>query len=107
MLEKIFEDKRFLETMDKETNGHHQIPLSFRNADVTLPNSQQHAMTRLRQLEKRFERDRSFFSDYKYFINDIVSKGYARKVFDQLVAAGRTWYIPHHGVYHPAKLGKI
>ena len=77
----LFEDKKFLEIMDKETklvDGHYQLPLPFRNANVTLPNNRHSAMTRLRQLEKRFERNQSFFSDYKKFINNMVSKSYAR-----------------------------
>ena len=60
-------------------------------------------MTRLRQLEKRFVRNQSFFSDYKNFINDMVTKAYTRESFSQPVAAGRSWYIPRHGVYHTAK----
>lgn len=71
-----FEQKKFLEIMDKETklvNGHNQVPLPFRNANVTFPNNRHYAMTRLRQLEKRFERNQSFFSDFKNFINDMFS----------------------------------
>ena len=101
-----FEDKKFLEIMDKETklvDGHYQVPLPFRNANVTFLNDKHYAMTRLRQLEKRIERNKSFFSDYKNFINDMISKGYAREAMNQPVAAGRSWYIPHHGVYQPAK----
>ena len=64
-------------------------------------------MTRLRQLEKRFEWNQSFFSDYKNFVFDMVSKGYAKEAFSQAVAAGRSRYIPHHGVCHPAKPEKI
>ena len=37
----------------------------------------------------------------------MVSKGYAREAFSQAVAAGRSRYIPHHGVCHPAKPEKI
>ena len=40
---------------------------------------------------------------------DIVTKGYARKVpLEQMnLQNGNVWYIPHHGVYHPYKPGKI
>ena len=105
-----FENKKFLEIMDKETKllgRHRQVPLPFSNANVTFPNNRYYAMTRLSQLEKRCERNQSFFSDYKNFINDMVSKGYTRETFSQPVAAERSWYILHHGVYHPAKPEKI
>jgi len=39
-------------------------------------------------------------------MNDIISKGYARKVPAAGLASEdckSTWYIPHHGVYHPQK----
>ena len=42
-------------------------------------------------------------------MKDILSKGYARKVSpDQnSLVKGTAWYIPHHGVYHRCKPGKI
>ena len=42
---------------------------------------------------------------YKVFIDDILQKGYARKAENEQV--GKVWYIPHHGVTHPSKPGKV
>ena len=39
-------------------------------------------------------------------MNEIVEKGYAR-VSDRTPVDGKLWYLPHHGVYHPAKPNKI
>ena len=37
-------------------------------------------------------------------MSDIISKGYARKVDEEFKdEVGRTWYLPHHGIYHPQK----
>ena len=38
-------------------------------------------------------------------MNDVIQKGYAEKVPVEEIAGpeGRTWYIPHHGVFHPRK----
>ena len=37
-------------------------------------------------------------------MSDIISKGYAREVDDEFKdEVGRTWYLPHHGIYHPQK----
>ena len=49
------------------------------------------------------------YKDYTTFMEDIVSKGYARKVLPDHngLEKGRAWHIPHHGVYHPHKPGKI
>ena len=45
---------------------------------------------------------------YKTFIDDMLQKeirNYARKAENKQV--GKVWYIPHHGVTHPAKPGKV
>ena len=39
-------------------------------------------------------------------MEDMVQKGYAEKSFQQF-QQGKTWFITHHGVYHPSKPGKI
>ena len=37
-------------------------------------------------------------------MSDIICKGYARKVDDEFKdEVGRTWYLPHYGIYHPQK----
>ena len=36
----------------------------------------------------------------------MIAKGYARKA-DNNGKSGKTWYIPHHGVVHPAKPEKV
>ncbi|XP_066915532.1 uncharacterized protein [Clytia hemisphaerica] len=46
------------------------------------------------------------YEDYVKFMNDIISKGYATKA-DKPPADSKTWYILHHGVYHPKKPDKI
>lgn len=46
-------------------------------------------------------------SDYVNFMNDLICRGDAEKVPEQEVHNSPAWYIPHHGVYHPQKLGKI
>ena len=37
---------------------------------------------------------------------ELIKKGYARES-TTAVEAGKCWYLPHHAVYHPNKLGKI
>ena len=60
-------------------------------------------------LKKKFTRNIKFYEDYANFMNDIISKGFARKVPEDRVAAksGQLWYIPHHGVYHSKKPNNI
>ena len=39
---------------------------------------------------------------------EIIDKGYARKISADIQKSSNVkWYIPHHGIYHPQKPGKI
>ena len=41
-------------------------------------------------------------------MSEIISKGYAREVDDDVETAnGKIWYLPHHGVYHAQKPDKV
>ena len=60
----------------------------------------------LLSLKKLFLKDPDFFPDNKGFVEELIDKGYASKS-NKEAQEGRTWYIPHHGVYYPSKPGKI
>ena len=105
------EDEKFLVKIERETilvNGHYQLPLPFREDNVKMPNNREQAEQRSRWIKKKFA-NKQFKEDYVTFMNDIISKGYARKVPESniKVEEGKTWYLPHHGVYHPNKPSKI
>ena len=87
-------------------NGHYQILLPVKDPDVKFPNNRKQAEKRLERLEKWFKRDQKFFQQYKQFIEDMIGNGYAEKCKIE-GKEGRCWYLPHHGVYHPQKPGKI
>ena len=103
-----YDDQIFLRLMDQETvqvDNHYEILLPLESTDVTFPNKKSAATKRLNSLNRRFIRDKSFHEMYKTFPDDMLQKGYARKAENKLV--GKVWYIPHHGVTHPAKPGKV
>ena len=103
-----YDDQIFLRLMDQETvqvDNHYEVLLPLKSTDVTFPNNKSAAMKRLNSLKKRFIRDKSFHKMYKTFIEDMLQKGYARKAENEQV--GKAWYIPHHGVTHPAKPGTV
>ena len=104
-----FEDQKFLKLMDEKSRKvgeHFGIPLPLKNRSVKCPNSRNMAGKRLHCLKSRFIRNPEFFADYKGFIEDLLIKGYAKKSTEK-PPDGRTWYICHHGVYHPNKPRKI
>ena len=103
------EDQKFMKILQEGTtlrNGHYQVPLPFKEPYVNLPNNRYQAMQRFSYLEKKFSKNDQFKEDYIRFMKDIIAKGYARKSTTE-AASGKTWYLPHHGVYHPNKPGKI
>ena len=95
--------------MQKETlkvGMHHLLPLLLRNDKMSLPNNPNMVEKRLMDPKRRFQKDLKFYENYNKFIEEIISKGYARKAKTN-PPEGRTWYSQHHGVYHPYKLSKL
>ena len=104
-----YEDKKFLKIMEDQVvkvGKHYETPLPLRNPEMTLPNNRVMAEKRAHYLKRKFQKDELYFSHYKDFMNEIIEKGYAR-VSDRTPADGKLWYLPHHGVCHPAKPNKI
>ena len=105
-----FEDREFLKMMNensRKVGKHYELPLPLKNPAVTkIPNNSYLAETRLLSLKKRFFKDPDFFSDYKRFVEELIDKGYASQSNEEALES-RTWYIPHHGVYHHSKPGKV
>ena len=104
-----FEDQKLLKLMDeklRKVGEHFDIPLPLKNRLAKLPNNRNMAEKRLHCLKSRFIRNPEFFADYKGLIEDFLIIGFAKKSTEK-PPDGRTWYIPHHGVYHPNKPGKI
>ena len=106
--EKSIQDKQFLMDVNNTirfSDGHYEVGLPFKNETVQLPNNKGQALQRIGHLRARFKRNQDFYEDYNTFMNDTISKNYATKIpVEELDGPqGRTWYIPHHGVYHPRK----
>ena len=102
------EDRRFLQNMKGGihlTEDHHyEMPLPFRRDETELPSNRKTAETRLHQLKRRFIRDPKYKQDYVSFMNEMIRAGYAERALKENL---KSWYLPHHGVYHPKKPGKI
>ena len=102
------EDRRFIQRMKDGihlTEDHHyEMPLPFRQDKVELPSNRRAAEIRLGQLKRRFAKDPQYKQDYVTFMNDMIRAGYAERAPNE---NAKSWYIPHHGVYHPKKPGKI
>ena len=110
------QDQRFLKAMKegihRRRDGHFEMPLPFKIDNVQLPNNRTIAMKRLSGLQRKLNNDSKYKEHYVTSMTDLVTKGYAETVTpDDLMndqkKIGKIWYIPHHGVYHAHKPGKI
>lgn len=105
------EDLRFISIMEEgvkmQADGHCELPLPFKVDRPSLPNNKSCAEHRLKCLRKRFERDKQYHIDYTKFMNETIERGDAETVPPEELYKSLAWYIPHHGVYHPQKPGKI
>ncbi|XP_020556659.2 uncharacterized protein LOC110014220 [Oryzias latipes] len=90
-----------------KSDGHFEMPLPFKQDRPNLPNNMQYVAQRLMSLKRRLLRDETYYADYVSFMDDIVAKGDAERVPAEELDNHPAWYIPHHGVYHPHKPGKI
>ena len=90
-------------------NGHYSVEMLWKSEDPWLPDNRQIAEARLQSLKRKLERDENFHRKYRDFMDNLFSKGYARKLTaeESERRSRRTWYLPHHGVFHPQKKDKI
>lgn len=105
------EDLRFISIMEEgirmKADGHCEMPLPFKEDRPSLPDNSKCAHHRLKCLRKRFEKDKQYHKDYVTFMSETIARGDAEKVPEDQLNKSPAWHIPHHGVYHPQKPGKI
>ncbi|XP_019211648.1 uncharacterized protein LOC109200512 [Oreochromis niloticus] len=105
------EDLRFISIMEEgvkmKADGHCELPLPFKEDRPSLANNRSCAEHRLKYLKRRFEKDNQYHKDYTEFMKETIERGDAERVPSVDLDKSPAWYIPHHGVYHPQKPGKI
>ena len=107
------DDRKFIqkvkEGIHRTEDGHYELPLPLKDEKMQLPNNRELALSRLKKLKGRLRREDMYRRDYQGFMTEIIEKGYSERVppEEQSLDNGQVWYIPHHGVYHPKKPGKI
>ena len=101
------EDERFMEIMNNgvgKVDGHYQLPLPFKSDKVYLPCNKKQAEKRLSSVKKKMEKSDFYRTEYINSIKALLDQGYARKCDpSSKVIEGKTWYLPHHGVYQEIK----
>ncbi|KAK0152254.1 hypothetical protein N1851_006383 [Merluccius polli] len=105
------DDVRFIqllsETIRQRPDGHLEMPLPFKGqSPPLLPNNRKLATIRLQHLKRKLKANQQFHDHYKAFMADVISNGDAEPVPETAVEEV-CWFIPHHGIYHPKKPGKL
>ncbi|XP_055046840.2 uncharacterized protein [Misgurnus anguillicaudatus] len=93
------------ESICQNKYGHYEMPLPFKERPI-LPSNKQLATARLDHLKRKMSKDEMYKERYKEFMSEIIQRGDAEEVSD-CGKEGETWYLPHHGVFHPKKPNKL
>ncbi|XP_041480432.1 uncharacterized protein LOC121427921 [Lytechinus variegatus] len=105
------EDKKFLKIIKdgihQRDDGYYEMPLPFKKGEPDLPDNRKAAMSRLHGLKNQFLKRPKYHEHYMTFMNEILKRGDAEKIPTDEVSTSSSWYIPHHGVYHPKKPNKV
>ena len=106
------QDKQALNTYEESArlvDGHYGISIPWKCHSPDLSNNKPLAEHRLKLLRKRLLKDPELFSRYSVFMTDLLDKGYAKKVPENLRDRndGKVWYLPHHSVVHPQKPDEV
>ncbi|XP_068238416.1 uncharacterized protein [Palaemon carinicauda] len=102
-----FEDTRFVKRYQDDIefrDGHFQLPMSFRDPNVNLPNNKKQAVRRAKWQRRKMKNSEDYRQQYTAFMNKLFEKGYAYKIPDDEVNKIPVWYLPHHEVFHPKKV---
>ena len=103
------DDLQFLKIQEQNIHQredkHYEMPLPFKSRP-TLPDNRRLANIRLDHLKRKLQSNDKYFTQYKTFMEETISRGDAELVQAEAVK-GSKWYIPHHGVYHPKKPDKL
>ena len=93
---------------DKEETKHDNS-LLWKSDEVNLPNSYDMALTRLKGIKRKMDRDKVFCKTYNDVISGYIDKGYVPKIShaEAWLPSKKKWYLPHFGVVNlnePQKL---
>ena len=107
------EDGKALEMLKATTKfdgERYEVGLLWKNANPNLPNNYSSAVSQLKSLERRLEKDENLKQRYKETIDVDVQKGFVR-VLDEAelenTKSDLQWYVPHLHVLNPNKPDKV
>ena len=91
------EDKKALQKMKSSIQlkgGHYEIGLPWREGCPALPDNRSMVENRLHHLKKRLEKEPILLEKYTAFMEDLLQKGFARRVPQHMNNVATTWLLP-------------
>lgn len=108
------EDLRAMKVMESTTlraqdGQRFETGLLWKQDELTLPESKNMALNRLKCQERKMDKNPEFAEAYCKKMDEYLEKGFIRKLSASEVAvrSPRNWYLPHFGVLNPNKPGKL
>ncbi|XP_073821397.1 uncharacterized protein [Musca autumnalis] len=98
-----------LKTSCQKVDGRYEVGLLWKYNVKQLPESYNNARKRLTCLQKKFQKDKNLRDVLQEQINNLLKKGYARKLSDEEISnnGNPVWYLPTFITLNPNKPGKI
>ena len=70
-----------------QLDGHYEVGMLWKHENPWLSNNRLTAAARLRSPRRRVSADEQFYCKYRNFVDDLLTKGYARKLTEDEAAA--------------------
>ena len=99
---------RLWDTNCKKDGLHYELPIPWKDPEVSFPNNYIVAKSSMDSLVKKLKRD-NLFDRYEQEIDKLLDKEYAENVPQDALHcnSGKIWYLPHHSVITAKKPGKL
>ncbi|KAK3718241.1 hypothetical protein QZH41_002057 [Actinostola sp. cb2023] len=81
-----------MESSVRKVDGHYEVGILWKNTEPWLPENRQMAEARLQSLKRKLERNEHLHRKYRDFMNNLVAKGYARKLTAEEAGPDKNWY---------------
>jgi len=89
----------FRKTTTRTKEGRYIVQLPFKTPSVLLGNSYTAAVTRLRAMERRFQKKPHLKSEYIKFMDEYQKLGHMEQIQQNEICTRDCYYLPHHAVF--------
>lgn len=96
-------DKKYLETVSRNSENRFIVSLPFRDEEPSFPGSRNIALNHFLTLERRLLKNPTLYAEYSNFLQEYLDLNHMELLSDP-VCSDKSFYIPHHCVLKPDSL---